>query len=141
MTKNLFFLKSESLAVYQFKRFFWLEKERKNLIAADSNKCAKASSTQKFGIFCIILCVASLWVGSGSTVYIDSSIIETSITIILACTGINSFICRLAVVCHCFIRTNQLRMNLSIYLTRAMLEKGVPRLLENFFLDQIITII
>ena len=44
-----------------------------------------------------------------------------------------SFICRLAVVCHCFIRTNQLRMNLSIYLTRAMLEKGVPRLPENFF--------
>ena len=79
---------SESLAVYQFKRFFWLEKERKNLIAADSNKCAKASSTQKFSIFCIILCVASLRVGSGSTVYIDSLIIETSITMILACIGI-----------------------------------------------------
>ena len=80
-------LKLKSLAVFQFKDI--LVGKKKNIIAADSNKCAKASSTQKFGIFCIILCVASLWVGSGSTVYIDSSIIETSITIILACTGIN----------------------------------------------------
>ena len=62
----------EKLSCLSIQRFLgW---QGKNLIAADSNKCAKASSTQKFGIFCIILCVSFLRV----VMVVCTSIVHTA---------------------------------------------------------------